>query len=368
MKKFISIIAITALFFSCSKTDITPTEASEIAGSYKAKGGNGNGGGGNGGGGGQSVTTDEATYILPFGATSGGEVPSSGGGNNVTERGVCYSTSPNPTIDDETVVSGSGSGIFTSILPGLDGGTIYYARAYANKNKKGIIIPTYGNEVSFTTPEPIYGTVTDIDGNTYTTIEIGTQVWMMENLKTTTYRDGTIIPNVTDEVEWTGLSSGAYCNYGNYEANVATYGRLYNWYAIDDAHNIAPEGWHVPTEDEYKILMNYIGGPNVTGIKLKEAGNVHWVNQPWYGNVGGDNSSGFTALPGGCRNMWGGSGSSFNYKNDRGNWWTASELGADNAQYMYLQSSSAWIWGIWYNTGMNDRDKRSGHSVRCVKD
>ena len=145
MKKIISCFAIAVMLFACSKEE-SPVP-SDQASSFK-KGG--------GGGGALTVTTDVASYILPFGATSGGSVSSSGGGKNVTERGVCYSTSPNPTIVDFTVPSGSSSGTFTSILSGLNGNTAYYTRAYANKTKKGTTTTTYGNEVSFTTSDPIY--------------------------------------------------------------------------------------------------------------------------------------------------------------------------------------------------------------------
>src|SRR5210317_1208530 len=123
MKKTLSFIAITALLFACSKTEITPTEAPDVVATEKAKGGNGGGGGGGGGGSALVVTTDEASFILPFGATSGGSVSSSGGGSKVTERGVCFSTNSDPTIDDATVISGSGAGTFTSLLTGLGDNT-----------------------------------------------------------------------------------------------------------------------------------------------------------------------------------------------------------------------------------------------------
>jgi len=142
------------------------------------------------------VTTNPATSILSFTAVSGGSVSSGGGGNNVTERGVCFSTNPNPTINDSKVPSGSGPGNFTCILSGLSGSTSYYVRAYATKSAG----TTYGNQISFTTASAnceIYGTVTDYDGNVYTAITVGSQVWMLENLKTTHYRDGTPIPKVT---------------------------------------------------------------------------------------------------------------------------------------------------------------------------
>ena len=179
MKKIISFIAITALLFACSKNE-QPLPLDQE--SYLKKGKPEP----------STITTNEATYVLPFGATSGGVVK-----GKVIEKGVCYNLTGTPTIEDSIVPSGSNSDAFTSILSWLDDNTTYYVRAYATK-KKGT---TYGNEVSFTTPEAIYGTVDDIDGNTYTTIEIGSQVWMMENLKTTTYRDGTPLPKITDKEE-----------------------------------------------------------------------------------------------------------------------------------------------------------------------
>ncbi len=368
MKKLISFVAITALFFACSKTDTVSPEGLEAVGTEKAKGGNGGGGGG--GGGGLPVTTDEASYILPFGAISGGSVSSSGGGNNVTERGVCYSINSEPTIGDEKVISGSGSGTFTSILSDLDDGTTYYVRAYANKIKHNNTTTTYGDELSFTTPSANYGTVEDIDGNTYTTIEIGTQVWMMENLKTTKYRDGTLIPNITDDVSWAGLSSGAYCNYDNDVNNGATYGRLYNWYAVDDAHNIAPAGWHVPTKAELQTLVDYVGGSDVAGRKLKEKGYVHWDPYPYSASASGNNSSGFTAFPGGHRYI-GTISTIFSGKTTRGNLWTTSaNAGSNIAQYIYMQSSTAHVMGSIGSAAPlgSEFDKRSGYSVRCVKD
>jgi len=152
------------------------------------------------------------------------------------------------------------------------------------------------------------GTVTDIDGNVYKTVKIGNQWWMAENLKVTRYRNGDPIPNITDNHTWVDLSTGAYCNYNNDISNVATYGRLYNWYAVDESRNIAPAGWHVPTDDEWKQLEIYLGmSPTEAdethwrgtdeGGKLKETGTTHWYSP----NTGATNESGFTALPGGYR-------------------------------------------------------------------
>ncbi len=156
------------------------------------------------------------------------------------------------------------------------------------------------------------GQVTDIDGNTYKTIKIGDQWWMAENLKVTYYRNGDNIPNVTDSSEWQSLSTGAYCTYGN--ENATTYGLLYNWHAINDSSNIAPLGWHVPTEGDWTTLTNYLiaNGYNwdgsIAGNKIGKAmaSNSGWNNSNQTGDVGNDmdtnNSSGFESLPGGFRN------------------------------------------------------------------
>lgn len=203
------------------------------------------------------------------------------------------------------------------------------------------------------------GTVTDIDGNIYITVKIGAQWWMAENLKVTHYRSGQAIPNVTDTLEWVNLSSSAYCNYDNDVNNVTTYGRLYNWYALDDNRNIAPAGWHVPTDAEWQILVDYLGGDAVAGGKMKATGTVQSGDGLWYGpNEGATNESGFSALPGGYRSSNDGNcyelvGGAY--------FWSATEGGSDYA----------WRRGLaYYYSGVhrNYPDKRRGFSVRCVRD
>jgi uncharacterized protein (TIGR02145 family) len=183
------------------------------------------------------------------------------------------------------------------------------------------------------------GSVTDIGGNVYQTIKIGDQWWMMENLKVTHYRNGDPIPHVTDGGTWKGLSTGAYCNYGNDPGNVETYGRLYNWYAVDDSRSIAPEGWHVPTDEEWKQLEMYLGmsqgqaddtgwrGTNEGG-KLKETGTTHWQSP----NTGATNESGFSALPGGYRGYDG----YFYTMGFTANFWSSTELYSYLAWHRYL--------------------------------
>ena len=199
---------------------------------------------------------------------------------------------------------------------------------------------------------PLFGTVMDIDGNNYQTVVIGTQEWMAENLKTTRYRDGSTIPNVTDNTEWRQLNSGAWCNYDNSPVNDATYGKLYNWYAAANP-NLCPQGWHVPTDAEWTVLINYLGGENVAGGKMKSV-------SPLWGapNTGATNESGFSGLPGGNRS---GSVGTFDFLGSFGYWWSASESGAEFAWYRFLYGSNADIY-------RGSISKRSGFCVRCVRD
>lgn len=344
MKKIISCFALTILFFACKKTDLNvQTDPALPAETSSAKGGSAS----------PTVTTVAASLVTSATATSGGSVSSSGGGSQVTERGVCYHTSPNPTTANTKVPSGSGSGNFVSILRDLSGSTTYYVRAYAIKSTGTI----YGSQVVFTTL-PYYGTVTDFDGNVYNTITIGSQVWTTSNLKTTHYQDGTLIPNVTDNIEWYNLSAGAYCSYNNDEANVAVHGRLYNWHAVNDIHNLAPAGWHIPSQSEwYTALMNSLGGCGVQGAtpgkKLKD--NVLW---------NGDNSSGFTALPSGYRYIGNGT-SFFSSMNLYAYWWLSTPISNPALAWYFAQDGNDESCRI---VGGNYYDKRNGYTVRLVKD
>jgi len=199
---------------------------------------------------------------------------------------------------------------------------------------------------------PSAGTVKDADGNKYNTVKIGTQVWMVENLKTTKYNDGTPIPNVTDSAEWINLTTGAYCNYDNIESNDEIYGRLYNWYAVNTG-KLAPKGWHVPSDYEWSILINYLGGYESSGGKLKETGFTHWKSP----NYGATNETGFTALPGGSRYRYG----TFGKVGDIGYWWSATESDDSLACCrILLYYTNAEI------SGFGTKD--NGCSVRLVKD
>jgi uncharacterized protein (TIGR02145 family) len=235
------------------------------------------------------------------------------------------------------------------VLSGLIPETTYHYRIKV-VNSSGTV---YGQDNSFKTFTA--ETVTDIDGNVYNTVKIGTQVWMAENLKATKYRNGDPIPNITDNTQWENLTTGAYCNYSNDIKNVTTYGRLYNWYAVNDSRTIAPTGWHVATDSDWSILTGFLGGDKTAGSKLKETGSLHWD----YPNSDATNESGFTALPGGDRSFDG----TFNYITTLGFWWcsTNGTIG------------SAWGRSMIRGFGNIDRYNSVGHessgcSVRCVRD
>ena len=197
-------------------------------------------------------------------------------------------------------------------------------------------------------------TVIDIDGNVYNTVRIGSQLWMVENLKTTHYRNGDLIPNVINDTLWGKKTTGAYCNYSNDVEYSIIYGRLYNWYAVNDNRNICPEGWHVPTDAEWTLLENYLGGNIIAGGKMKETGIAHWVSP----NTGATNESGFTALPGAGRYRDG----TFTEIGYFGNWWSSS---IDNKMpYAIYRNLTYYDAGIYWG-GSNMAD---GFSIRCLRD
>ncbi|MCX6159142.1 MAG: fibrobacter succinogenes major paralogous domain-containing protein [Ignavibacteriae bacterium] len=156
---------------------------------------------------------------------------------------------------------------------------------------------------------------TDIDGNVYKTVKIGNQEWMAENLNVGHYRNGDVIPQVQDDNEWENLRTGAWCYYENEKSNGKTYGKLYNWYAVNDPRGLAPEGWHIPSDVEWNIIIDYLGGGDVAGGKMKAK--TKWESP----NTGATNESGFTGLPGGLRGYDG----IFYYIGKTADFWSSSE-------------------------------------------
>lgn len=226
---------------------------------------------------------------------------------------------------------------------GLNPGTNYHFRVKA-VNSLGT---TYGEDKTFTT------LIVDRDGNVYQQIIIGTQVWMSSNLKTTRYNDGTLIPNITDPADWSGLSTDGYCWYNNDAVTYKnSYGALYNWYSVNTG-KLCPDGWHVPTDSEWTTLTDYLGGESNAGGKLKETGTWHWLSP----NLGATNETGFTALPGSFRDQDGSFSDNFGRN---GYWWSTSESGVNNAWSRYLHYNLG-------SVGRGDDIKKDGFSVRCIK-
>jgi uncharacterized protein (TIGR02145 family) len=266
-------------------------------------------------------------------------------GSLVINRGVCWSISPNPTINDETTSNGTDIGSFTSNMTNLTANTEYYVRAYAT-NSAGT---AYGDQKRLKTYS---GIVTDIEGNIYYTITIGSQIWMAENLKTVKYNNNTELTNIKDNSSWALLSTPAYCWFDNdITKNKSLYGALYNWYAVNTGL-LCPTGWRVPGKNDFETLINFLGGQAVAGGKMK-------ATIIWLGNYS-NNSSGFSALPGGHRNEEG----MFPVLDleTKGFWWTSDKYENDEQkalQYnLYVLDSDVY-------TGANK--KSEGMSVRCIK-
>ncbi|HEX7412017.1 MAG TPA: fibrobacter succinogenes major paralogous domain-containing protein [Bacteroidales bacterium] len=212
-----------------------------------------------------------------------------------------------------------------------------------------------------TPKSPTYGAiVTDIDGNSYHTVLVGNQWWMVENLKATHYSDGEPIPYVTDNILWNSLSTGAYCWYNNNEAGYKPdYGALYNQYAAY-SDKLSPTGWHVPSFTEWTMLIDYLGGEGVAAGKLKESGITYWERP----NSGATNESGFAALPGGIRALWD-DGTSFRGINTEGSWWNSTKP-SDIYNISYWVHLQYDFDNVGYFGGSNS--ETTGMSIRCIKD
>jgi uncharacterized protein (TIGR02145 family) len=297
--------------------------------------------------------TQPATKISVAEATLNGSVNANDLSTTVTfEYGSTVSYG-NTATATQSPVTGNIVTIVSEDISGLSAGTTYHFRVKA-VNSVGT---TFGDDITFTTNQ------TDIDGNIYHTIAIGTQVWMKENLKTTKYNDGTAIPNITDNTAWVTLNTGAYSDYSNTPANSTTYGRLYNWYVVDNnaatkvasngGKNVCPTGWHVPGDAEWTTLTTSLGGESVAGGKLKEIGLTHWLTP----NIGATNEMDFTALPGGTRNEDG----TCDGIGIGGDWWSSTEYSAMIAWGRYMIYNDAVV-------PKDDVSKIDGISVRCVRD
>ena len=321
-----------------------------------------------------TTSTTTASSITSTSATCGGNVTNDGGAT-VTERGVYWGTSPNPEVNgSRTSANGSGTGSFTVSLTGLTPNTTYYVKAYATNS----VGTAYGEEVSFTTNSTSSftcgtSTLTDIDGNTYNTVQIGQQCWMKENLRTKKYADGTAISQGSS----TSTTTGYWYYPNNNSSNMSTYGLLYNWKAVmrtstsssanpSGVQGICPTGWHVPSDAEWTQLTDYVSsqsqyvcGSNNTYIAKALAGTTGWSSSTTTCAVGNtpsnNNATGFNALPAGDYN---GSYNDFGYG---ASFWSATENSSSNAYYRNLNYSYADVY-------RNDYSKYGGFSVRCLRD
>jgi uncharacterized protein (TIGR02145 family) len=303
-----------------------------------------------------SVYTDTVSYVSQTWATLNSLI---GAGNLMTTISFEWDTTSNyehTAAANPDTLSGHTTTKRITEITGLIPNTSYHYRVKA-VNSMGT---SYGNDKTFTTlpvyvkdivfnPDLTYGEVTDIDGNTYKTIQIGTQVWMAENLATTRLYDGTNISLATNSTVWTGSSEPSYSWYNNV---TVLYGALYNWTAVNSG-KLCPTGWHVSSDDEWTALSTLLGGLTVAGSILKETGTKHWLSP----NSGATNLTGFTAIPGGYRYYSG----AFNAMNRYGYWWTSTESTTVNA------FARSMFYG-YTNLDRISSDKRSGASVRCIKD
>ncbi|WKK77324.1 fibrobacter succinogenes major paralogous domain-containing protein [Marivirga salinae] len=286
------------------------------------------------------IVTTPVSKITHNSAQSGGTITDTGL-SDVTERGVVWSTSSDPKINENEGMTTNDfrDGDFTSILSELASETKYFVRAYAT-NDEGT---AYGEEEAFTTSVQSFETVT-----------IGDQVWMLKNLDVSVFQNGDSIPRAKTDAEWEKAGeegTPAWCYFDNDPANGALYGKLYNWYAVIDARGFAPEGWHVPSKEEWDLLAETLGGWEVAGLKMKST-------TGWIENGNGTNESGFTGLPASLRELDG--YFPINGIGGKTRWWSTTPENDLNSYSGRLSYGKDRI-EIWR------QGKSNGFSVRCIK-
>jgi uncharacterized protein (TIGR02145 family) len=228
---------------------------------------------------------------------------------------------------------------------------------YNKKLSNEIIL---GNSGSGTGNSKKYGTVKDIDGNIYKTIQIGTQIWMIQNLRVSRYNNGDSVKNILDNEDWRNATVGALCSIGNSSFLATVYGKLYNWFSINDPRGIAPKGWRVPTLTDYQILINYLGSSDYAGAALKEV-SLLWT-QP---NVA-TNNSGFSARPAGIRDSYYGWFSAFYKLNESALFWTSSPVTPTDAFFMLLSYNTP-VAELSNSSITTNGNMKTGASIRCIK-
>lgn len=266
-------------------------------------------------------------------------------------------------------MGGSGTAVYRSLsewAPGDQLQMIGYATldsGYPGSGLLGdapVVSGTYTFALTNGTLCPGDPTVTDVDGHTYPVVTIGAQCWMAANLRVARYRDGSAIPNVTDNATWNGLTTGAWCHFGNNAGHDTVYGKLYNWYAVEDPRGVCPLGWHVPLDDEWIQLADFLGGESVAGGAMKTTGDLESGTGLWHApNTGATNSSGFSGIPNGGH--FSSNGGFFDFLETFSYWWTSSELGPGTARCRVLFTMLADI-------GWGNEPKENGFCLRCLRD
>jgi uncharacterized protein (TIGR02145 family) len=327
-----------------------------------------------------SIATQTISSITFTGAITGGNILSDGG-YRIYQKGVVYSLFTNPTISDGITNDGSGSAPFVSYISNLVAGSQYFVRAYATNN----IGTAYGNELVFRTllpnPQPCLtdSVIHDIDGNSYNTIQIGSQCWTQSNLKVSRYSNGDSITSFLNINDCTNSLVGAYGYFFNDSINNLFYGKLYNHYAVLDIRGLCPTGWHVPSNSDWNKLIKYLDSfsdtscfncfqSHIVGCMLKSTSTQPSAGGWTSPNYCSTNSSGFNAEPGGeyaCGgynvNSWG-SPSWGNNAGSQGVWWSSS---SDSNGVVGWSRYIAYDYGYIRNWNFL---KRSGLSVRCLRD
>ncbi|MCX8480649.1 MAG: fibrobacter succinogenes major paralogous domain-containing protein [Sediminibacterium sp.] len=260
------------------------------------------------------------------------------GASNIIKKGIIWDTTVQISFTKKIGISnkGIGNSNFVDTINGLQQAKKYYYRAYLI-NSNDTVLSKIDSFISIST------------------VKIGTQTWMARNLNVSTYKNGDLISQIQDGNTWPNLNYGAWCNFNNIDDYAARFGKLYNWYAVNDSRGVCPIGWHVPTDAEFTTLTDYLGGISIAGYKLKST-------TGWDAGTEGDNSSGFNALPGGFRyyNPADFHGPFNNFTGGFGYWWTASKIDNGKVWYRFLAGGT--------NIDTLKDDPRNGFSVRCLKD
>jgi len=312
-------------------------------------GGDSTGGGNQGGNDSTADSTAPTVSVNPANVTSSGFAVVQS-----TETGTAYLVNTDVTVNNLTSIENTADNMTNSVvISSANTNTNLSAAGLVNGTYKAYAVDAAGNLSAPSLDNVTIGGLVDIDGNVYRTVVIGNQHWMAENLKVTRYRNGDNITHIDIDSNWENNTDGAYGYYDNNTANRDTYGMLYNWYAVDNSSGICPQGWHVPTSQEFSNMAIELGSN--AAAKLKETGTTHWTSE----SAGTSNSSGFTALPGGYR-----SNSTGNYATlgTYSYFWSSNYYSNSKAKFRYLIYNSSSTFGLVNNY------KNYGFSVRCLED